>query len=258
MGSRLHGICACVILAASLAGCFRSDQERARTTAIGESGFDLVSYTGTTRGAYVWPIGNDKRVCAEPPPELGLTTAREISANLKAAAQTLGNIGAPSIDAGGAAKLSSAAIELAGRSQIVLLTREFLYRECELAANFEPGTPGYDALAEQYRGILDVVVKLAEAEKSRAAAELIAIQVEAGRLNQAQDADIARVIAHVTASDGSIDRNVLKTLLDTAKVDPSFRTSIQSRASLADLVDYLQIVPDAVTQALAAAIPKEG
>ena len=242
----------------ALSGCFRSDQDRAVTTDIGKSGLNLVSYTGTTRGAYIWPADGGRHVCAEPPPDLGLTTAREISANLKAAAQTLGNIGAPSVDAGGAAKLSSAAIELAGRSQIVLLTREFLYRECELAANFEPGTPGYDALAEQYRGILDVVVKLADAEKSRAAAELIAIQVEAGRLNQAQDADIARVIAHVTASDGSIDRNALKTLLDTAKVDPSFRTSIQSRASLADLVDYLQIVPDAVTQALAAAIPKEG
>jgi hypothetical protein len=242
----------------ALSGCFRSDQDRAVTTDIGKSGLNLVSYTGTTRGAYIWPADGGRHVCAEPPPDLGLTTAREISANLKAAAQTLGNIGAPSVDAGGAAKLSSAAIELAGRSQIVLLTREFLYRECELAANFEPGTPGYDALAEQYRGILDVVVKLADAEKSRAAAELIAIQVEAGRLNQAQDADIARVIAHVTASDGSIDRNALKTLLDTAKVDPSFRTSIESRASLADLVDYLQIVPDAVTQALAAAIPKEG
>jgi hypothetical protein len=242
----------------ALSGCFRSDQDRAVTADIGESGLNLVSYTVTTRGAYIWPADGGRHVCAEPPPDLALTTAREISANLKAAAQTLGNIGAPSIDAGGAAKLSSAAIELAGRSQIVLLTREFLYRECELAANFEPGTPGYDALAAQYRGILDVVVKLAEAEKSRAAAELIAIQVEAGRLNQAQDADIARVIAHVTASDGSIDRNALKTLLDTAEVDPSFRASIESRASLADLVDYLQIVPDAVTQALAAAIPKEG
>ena len=254
----LPGICAGAIVAASLSGCFRSDQERARTTAIGESGFDLVSYTGTTRGAYVWPNGNDKRVCAEPPPDLGLTTAREISANLKAAAQTLGSIGAPSVDAAGAAKLSSAAIELAGRSQIVLLTREFLYRECELAANFAPGSEGYEALAAQYRGILDVVIKLAEAEKSRAAAELISVQLEAARLNQAQDADIARVLAHVTKSDGSIDRDALKTLLDSAKIDPSFRKSIESRTSLADLVDYLQVVPDAVTQALAAAIPKKG
>ena len=45
---------------------------------------------------------------------------------------------------------------------------------------------------------------------------------------------------------------------DSAKIDPSFRTSIESRNSLADLVEYLQVVPDAVTQALATAIPKEG
>ena len=238
-----------------LSGCFRSDQERARTAVIGESGFDLVSYTGTTRGAYLWPDGHKRRVCAEPPPDLGLNTAREISANLKAAAQTLGNVAAPSIDAGGAAKLTSAAIELAGRSQIVLLTREFLYRECELAANFDPSSDAYKQLAAQYKEVLDVVVRLADAEKSRAAAELISVQVEAARLNQTQDQDIAKIAAHVTRADGSIDSDALKALVGAAQIDPTFKQSIQSRTSLADLIEYLQLVPDQVTQALVAAIP---
>lgn len=134
---------------AALTGCFSSDQDEARTAVIGKSGVDLVSYTGTTRGTYVWPKDNSANVCAEPPPDLGLATARELSANLKAAAEALGPVGAPSIDAGGAAKLTSAAFELAGRSQLVLLAREFLYRHCELAANFDPGSEHYAALAAQ-------------------------------------------------------------------------------------------------------------
>ena len=92
-----------------LAGCAGANQEKAYTDEIGKSGFTLVSYTGTTRGAYIWPNGTLRHICAEPPPDLGLTTARELSANLKAAAETLGKIGAPSVEAGGVAKLSSAA-----------------------------------------------------------------------------------------------------------------------------------------------------
>jgi hypothetical protein len=55
----------------ALSGCFRSDQDRAVTTDIGKSGLNLVSYTGTTRGAYIWPADGGRHVCAEPPPDLG-------------------------------------------------------------------------------------------------------------------------------------------------------------------------------------------
>ncbi|HEX6102942.1 MAG TPA: hypothetical protein VF031_07850 [Alphaproteobacteria bacterium] len=257
MPRALWGVSSALALAVALFGC-GGNQEEARPLVIGKSGLDLVSYTGTTRGAYIWPADGGRHVCAEPPPDLGLTTAREISANLKAAAQTLGNIGAPSIDAGGAAKLSSAAIELAGRSQLVLLAREFLYRECELAANFSKDDARYTLLAGQYDKILGVVVTLANADRDRAAAELISAQIEAGKLNEVQDQDIAKIAAHVTRSDGSIDADALKALVAAAQIDPSFKQSIQSRTSLADLIEYLQLVPDQVTQALVTAIPKKG
>lgn len=255
MALHLRALSLCALSALALSGCSNSDQDRAVTTAIGESGFDLVSYTGTTRGAYIWPEGKSGHICAEPPPDLGLTTAREISANLKAAAETLGNIAAPSIDAGGVAKFSSAAIELAGRSQLVLLTREFLYRECELAANFAADPQKYKALSEQYEKVLKVVLALAEADRDKATKELLAVRIEAKKLNIIQDADIAKVVAHVGKADGSLDKDALKTLLAAAEIHPSFKQSIESRATVADLIDYLEIVPDEVTEALAAAVP---
>ena len=163
---------------------------------------------------------------------------------MKAAAETLGKIGAPSIEAGGLAKFSSAAIELAGRSQLVLLTREFLYRERELAANFSPADKEYTTFKNQYASVLQVMVTLANAERARATAELLNTQLEAARLNWAQDEDIAKVLGHATRSDGSINQDALKKLLDTSNIDASFKSRIQSNATIADLLEYLQEPPN--------------
>jgi len=228
MKLRPYGAPLVVLLLLPLAACLGANQEKAYTDEIGKSGFNLVSYTGTTRGAYVWPDG---RICAEPPPDLGLTTARELSANLKAAAESLGGIGAPSLEAGGAAKLSSAAIELAGRSQLVLLTREFLYRDCELAANFAPGTPEYAALGQQYSKILEVVERLAEAERDRAAKELLEAQIAANTLEQAQERKIDALLKGVIKTDGSVDRDKLAKLLEKAQVSQTVKNELLAQTT---------------------------
>jgi hypothetical protein len=255
MTRALGGIPWTLAVAVALSGCFRSDQDRAVPTPVGESGFDLISYTGTTRGAYLWPDGNTRRICAEPPPDLGLNTAREISANLKAAAESLGGIGAPSIDAGGAAKLSSAAIELAGRSQLVLLTREFLYRECELAANFAPGSDPYKALAEQYAKVLDVVVTLAQADKAQAQKELIEIALAANNAEVAQEAKIGLIADAVVKPDGSIDPEKLRKLLEKAPISQSVKDVLLTETTRQGLTMRLDDLGDATINALLAARP---
>ncbi|HXV24139.1 MAG TPA: hypothetical protein VED46_07760 [Alphaproteobacteria bacterium] len=241
------------LLGPALSGCVGDNQDRAVTTSLGKSGVDLVSYTGTTRGAYVWPDGNAKRVCAEPPPDLGLTTAREISANLKAAAANLGAIASPSIDAGGAAKLSSAAIELAGRSQLVLLTREFLYRECELAANFAPGTPEYEALSKQYLEILKVVATLAEADRDRAAADLLEAQIAAAALEHDQESKIEMILGGVINPDGGVDRDRLSKLLAKAEIDPSIKDALLAETTREGLSRLLDDLSDQTIDAILAA-----
>jgi hypothetical protein len=233
-----------------LAGCFGSNQEHADSAPIGKSGFNLVSYTGTTRGAYIWPDGKSGHICAEPPPDLGLTTARELSANLKAAAETLGKIGAPSIEAGGVAKLSSAAIELAGRSQLVLLTREFLYRDCELAANFAPSSPEYAALGAQYGKVLDVVLKLAEADRDRAAKELLEAQITANALEQVQETKIDTFVKGVVKADDSVDRDKLAKVLDKAQVNQTIKDALLAETTRKGLVRLLDDLSDRTIDAL--------
>ena len=236
-----------------LAGCAGANQEKAYTDEIGKSGFRLVSYTGTTRGAYIWPDGKTGHICAEPPPDLGLTTAREISANLKAAASALGTIGSPSLEAGGVAKLSSAAIELAGRSQLVLLTREFLYRDCELAANFGPGTTEYTALGAQYGKVLDVVLRLAEAERDRAAKELLEAQITATALEQTQEAKIDTFLKSVIKSDDSVDHDKLAKVLEKAQVSQTVKNALLAQTTREGLRRMLDTLSDKTLDAILAA-----
>ncbi len=242
-----------LLATAALAGCFSSDQDEARTAVIGTSGIDLVSYTGTTRGAYVWPKDNTAKVCAEPPPDLGLTTARELSANLKAAAEALGPVGAPSIEAGGAAKLTSAAFELAGRSQLVLLAREFLYRECELAANFAPGTTPYEKLAEQYAKILDVVVALANADKAQAEKELIETALAARNQEVVQEIKIGLILQSVAKADGSIDRDKLTKLLEKAGISQSVKDTLLAESTRDGLTRRLDDLGDVTINSILSA-----
>ena len=242
-----------LIAAGALSGCLHTAQEKAHTTAVGKGELDLVSYTGTTRGAYVWRKDGN-RVCAEPPPDLGLTTARELAASLAASAESFAGVQGPKAEAAAMGKLNTAVVELAGRSQIVLLAREFLYRQCELAANFAGKPDLYKALAENNEKILNVVVTLAQTERDQARADFAAINKEAGERIAAQESDIEKILAHVAKADGALDPKALKALTEKAEIDPSFRTSIQARTDLESLRQYLQLSPESVTQALAKAI----
>lgn len=243
----------CALAAAvALFGC-GGNQEQARPLVIGKSGLDLVSYTGTTRGAYIWPADGGRHVCAEPPPDLGLTTARELAANLKAAAEAIGGVGAPSIEAGGTAKLSSAAIELAGRSQLVLLAREFLYRECELAANFSKDDVRYPVLAGQYAKVLEVVQTLANAERDKAAAELIEARLAADALERTLAAKIDTIVAAVSAPTGGLDRAKLTQLAAKAKVSDSVKAAILDETTPEGLRALLDNLGKATIDALVAA-----
>jgi hypothetical protein len=248
----LWGVSWTLAAAIALFGCGRN-QEEARPLVIGKSGLDLVSYTGTTRGAYIWPADGGRHVCAEPPPDLGLTTAREIAANLKAAAEAIGGVGAPSIEAGGTAKLSSAAIELAGRSQLVLLAREFLYRECELAANFSKEDERYRLLAAQYDKILQVIQTLAYAEREKATAELIAARATAEELERTLDTKVSSILAAVSNPDGSLDRAKLTALLEKAQISRSVRAALLEETTRDGLRARLDNMSKATIDAIAAA-----
>jgi len=83
------------------------------------------TYTAERRGALVLNTAKGIQVCSEPFPDVGLNLTSKIAA----AATYQGAKG--EIDA----DFASSVVELAGRTQIVLVLREALYRLCEQIQN---------------------------------------------------------------------------------------------------------------------------
>ena len=137
----------------------------------------------------------------------------------------------------------------------MLLAREFLYRECELASNFAPGSEAYNALAGQYAQVLQVVVKLADADKAQAQKELLEVALAANNAEVAQETKIGLILGSVVKPDESIDPDKLRALLDKAGVSQSVKDVLLAETSRDGLARRLDDLGDATINSILAARP---
>lgn len=122
----------------------------------------VIDYDASRRGAYILPADGSLRVCAEPAPDVALESITKIIAELRLA----------QADADGNAQieLSTRVVELAGRTQVVLILRESLYRLCEQGIN---GNLSNDQIAVLYQQVLDTIVMLAKTDLAREQKEIV-------------------------------------------------------------------------------------
>jgi len=142
-------------------------QEEAKLVTTRQAGAEVLTYPGSLRGAYLFKPGSSAKFCAEPPPDVALNTLKDISANLKAAAQASAAAGAApqgSIDTGVSSKVTTDVVQLAGRTQLILLARELLYRICELSAQGERFDSG--AAQRMYSDVLKLIAGMVDADKA--------------------------------------------------------------------------------------------
>lgn len=149
------------IVILSLSGC-ASMTAPARTHALDPSKPYVVDYDASRRGAYILPAEGSLKVCAEPAPDVALESITKIIAELKLAD--------PNVDAKTQLEFQTKVVELAGRTQLVLVLRESLYRLCEQGAN---GQVNSEQIASLYKQALDTVLKLAETDLAREQKEII-------------------------------------------------------------------------------------
>lgn len=145
----------------SLSGC-ASMTAPARTHPLDPSKPYVVDYDASRRGAYILPADGSLKVCAEPAPDVALESITKIIAELKLAD--------PNVDAKTQLEFQQKVVELAGRTQLVLVLRESLYRLCEQGAN---GQLNSEQIASLYKQALDTVLKLAETDLAREQKEII-------------------------------------------------------------------------------------
>src|SRR5579859_1569860 len=162
-----HGLAALPLL--SLSGCsILSSPPEPEVLALPSThnAAAVVSFPTAYRAAFVVPLaykdkdGGDHTqtvFCAEPPPDVGTNTASSV----KGSGQ--GNI-TPTENIQGSLEGNATqnTVELAGRSELILLTREFLFRSCELSVAYPNGVPDYVTTA--YGKIVALIDNLGEAE----------------------------------------------------------------------------------------------
>lgn len=128
-----------------------------------------VTFPAELRGVYVEPAGGAIKFCAEPSPDVAMQTLQRIAASLD---------GAKRVEGGLTAEASATLVELAGRSELVLLARELLFRACELSLNEgERGTAG-----RLYDQVVQLIATIDRGEKDRAAARRSELDLEQRRL----------------------------------------------------------------------------
>ncbi len=141
-------------LALLLAGC-ALPQRRVELLELPNGG-QVVSYPADLRGAYVV----NGRTCAEPVPDVALVSTEKLTGALKLLSET-----GQTIEASAQADLAAKVAELSGRTSLVLLARDLLFRLCEMGVDQQASVALFNRVA-------DLVERLGRADEDRAAAHL--------------------------------------------------------------------------------------
>ncbi len=132
-------------------------------------------------------------ICAEPAPDTAVDGAIKLASTFK------GNVGtATDMDVSANADVTSSVVELAGRSQLVLLAREMFYRDCEYSLNHPGLAQSANAGSSDfvlYKQSIQAVVELAKALQEAAKAD-----------QKASDADKAKTDAKII--NNAVDKHV--------------------------------------------------
>jgi hypothetical protein len=137
-------------------------QEKAELIEVGNPPLTAIAYPASVRGAYLIPAGTNMKFCAEPAPDTALDSLQKLAAEVTAKVPQ-----GPEGSAKFNSELQAKVVELAGRSELVLIAREMFYRACELMVN-NPGQE--EKAAELYKSAQEVIVALAQAERNRSVA----------------------------------------------------------------------------------------
>lgn len=156
---------AAAVLTATLLSACATPQYRAERFTVPDQESSALSMPSDLRGTYFLESGGRLRYCAEPAPDVAMENLQKLVASLQGSVPNQASAQA-SVDAETSAKV----VQLAGRTQLVLIAREMLYRACELSMN-QPEI-GKDTALAMYQEVANLIKDMAAAERTLADAEL--------------------------------------------------------------------------------------
>jgi hypothetical protein len=159
----------------SLAGCSHFTSP-ARAKKLGSGDSYWMDYDAYRRGTLVLnrsdQDGNSRIVsCSEPAPDAAMELVNKFEGQLKAKDVEL---------AKGKVELTSNAVDLAKRTQMINFLRESLYRLCELSMNTDLSA---DQMKNMYEGVSKAAVELVKLEITKAQSEIDKEKTKQSKLN---------------------------------------------------------------------------
>lgn len=178
----------------SLSGCSVLSPQKAQhipSIAIGDNG-DLYSVPANLRTIDIRKKNADYIVCSEPVPDVAMSNALKLAldASSTQSAETAATTGDDNVSGSvsnalglkGNSDASTTALELAGRTQIVLLAREFISSNCKARANGWINDNDFKASQEkivaQISAMISTDKEKAQAEKAKAEAIGAAVKAQ--------------------------------------------------------------------------------
>lgn len=197
------------------------------------------------RSAYL--LGD--KICPEPPPDAAMAASAEATAKVATQAGT-------SVE--GSAKVATSMLQLAGRTQTVLVARDLLYSLCILKMNgFYKGNAdvGYETAAGVIKTLAEAAKASADADSKNATAEVVKASIAAKATGDpkilALATDLATtvhtsadtIVARFTRADGEVLTNSLTAFAATEDVKkllgPAMAAKLGGLKTNGDLRDLL-------------------
>jgi hypothetical protein len=149
---RWKALFCCTLAVWALLGCANSSPGSRRSeTVIDRIGVDVVASDSTRQLTYLKESGSKERFCRGPGADAITTASQGVSAQIPLRGSSVG-VGE---------ETTNGAVDLGGRNPAVLITRELMYRACELASNTNADGP---AERQIYMQFLQVVLAISKVQ----------------------------------------------------------------------------------------------
>lgn len=225
-----------LFISSILGGCGLLPQKHAElspsreTIGLGE----VVTLPAQLRTISIKKKDNSFIACSEPGPDVALSDTFKLVTGISADNSTGATDGTTNSSANSTQKIgvnndlqaSTAALELAGRTQVVLLAREFMFRTCEAASN---GWLTSEIVQKNHEKVIDNITKLIESDKAKADTAKAKAETVASAAAAALDDKILQSGASaVKAAIVNACTNTLVQCLSKPNIDDKGKTACQS------------------------------
>ena len=177
---------------------------------------EIVSMPSQLRTLNIKKKASDFLSCAEPGPDVALSDTFKLIAGVSSgvtapAGDNDGSSVGKNVELNSDFQTSTTAMELAGRTQVVLLAREFMYRTCEAAAN---GWLGKDDVKNSHGQIIKQISSMVEGDAAKQKAKAAAAEVAAATAKKLDP----KVVKNVADAIGAAVKGHCMTVYDSCVV----------------------------------------